>query len=79
MGLCYSVSMPDDQCSLTTRRFVYILLVWNNTQPDQPVASRGYLESINGERHYFHTLAELNVLLIHLAGWVEPSSDTSDV
>ena len=52
MGLCYSVSTPDDPRSLTTRRFVYILLIWNNTQPDQPADSRGYLESISGERHY---------------------------
>ena len=79
MGLCYSVSMPNDPRSLTTRRFVYILLVWNNTQPEQLAASRGYLESISGERHYFHTLSELNALLIHLAGWVEPASDPSDV
>jgi hypothetical protein len=71
--------MSNDQHSLTTHRFVYILLIWNATQPDRPAASRGYLESINGERHYFHTLAELNALLIHLAGWVDPDDDASDV
>lgn len=57
-----------------TRRFVYILVIWNHTQPEQPTTSRGYLESISGERQYFHSLAELNALLARLAGWVEPSS-----
>ena len=71
--------MPDDSRSLTTRRAVYVLLIWNSPQSDWPTASRGYLESIGGERYYFNTLAELNALLIRLAGWVEPSSDAVDV
>jgi hypothetical protein len=71
--------MPDDSHSLTTQRAVYVLLIWNCPQPDWPVASRGYLEDISGERHYFHTLAELNALLIHLAGWVEPADDALGV
>jgi hypothetical protein len=79
IGYWYSVNVPDDQRSPTTQRFVYILLIWNNVQPDQPSVWRGYLESISGERHYFHTLVELNELLIHLAGWVDPTHDALDI
>lgn len=55
------------------RRTTYILTIWSEYVVDAPPLWRGYLETADGRRRYFRTLADLTRLLVDVGGWVDPS------
>jgi hypothetical protein len=56
------------------RRSWYVVSIWAERQPDCPPAWRGSIETTDGKRIYFATLAELNQALARFGGWADPQA-----
>jgi len=55
------------------RRQWYVVSIWAEQQAHQPPAWRGTLETADGTRLHFASLADLNRLLSQLTGWADPA------
>jgi hypothetical protein len=55
-----------------TRRAAFILALWAERPASAPPVWRGYLETADGRRRYFRSLADLNQLLRAASGWSDP-------
>lgn len=53
-----------------THRAAFILTLWS----EHASAWRGVLETADGRRRYFLSLADLNQLLREVSGWVDPDN-----
>jgi hypothetical protein len=54
-----------------TRRAAFILTLWSECLGAAPPAWRGFLESADGQRHYFHSLDGLTQLLRAASGCLD--------
>ena len=68
----YEGVMPAPAPHPGPHRAASILTIWADAMASPAQAWRGYLESGDGRRQYFRTLADLNRLLVEGGGWVDP-------
>lgn len=67
-----------EQVQLPSRRS-FVIVIWPVLQTGAPPHWRGALETLAGQRFYFHTLAGLNRLMHEIGGWQElPEQTLSD-
>jgi hypothetical protein len=71
----YNTTMPNAPTPPGSRRAAYILTIWTDAGAAATARWRGCLESGDGQRHDFRTLAELNHLLARVGGWTETATN----
>jgi hypothetical protein len=71
MAVRYYRAVPDEPHHPAAQRWAFILTLWAERAPAGEPQWRGSLESVDGQRRYFHSLAELNCLLRSASGWGE--------
>jgi hypothetical protein len=59
----------DDTHFHSVPRQAFILSIWSARSDAGREQLRGALETLNGERHYFSSLAALYGLVVQLTGW----------
>jgi hypothetical protein len=70
--------MPEAAAHPDARRAAFILTIWSDTPSAAEPNWRGYLETGDGQRQFFRTLAELNQRLRHLSGWNDPPASLQE-
>ena len=68
--------MTDNTNPHSIPRQAFILSTWSARTDAGRDQLRGALETLNGERYYFNSLAALNQLLTQLTGWADEMSAT---
>jgi hypothetical protein len=54
------------------------LSIWQEPREGAAPTWRGYLETRDGQRHYFATFADLESLVLKASGWAEPGKQPSN-
>lgn len=58
------------------RRKSFVVVIWLVSQTETATRWYGSLETLDGQRFYFHTLADLNRVIRDVGGWQEPPEQT---
>ena len=67
-------AMAESQNGLkAARRALYVVTLWVEQGVGPSPVWRGSIETADGGRAYFASLTELNRLLIHKSGWIDPA------
>lgn len=59
----------------TRRSMTFLLSVWKEAQGDILTLWHGSLKTAAGQAWTFETLAELEILLCEIGGWMDPPAD----